>query len=330
MRVFLDKLFRGRHFRGRPAFTMAIAGMAAAFPACAQPQDLAPASAETGSLVQLGLSYTRALAATPAPTSTIEAEAHFVRYRAADHAMDRTVVAGLLGFGNAGDESLAVDACRNDIGEVTAAPSAGAIEVSLLDAGPLTVRTRDLAGARSAPLAKLEAQHYPELFPFVSGVVYGLEATPTADLLPGARVEIEADGGEDVGPFLAAAQLPSAFPDLAVARDATSGRVDLRWAAADPALAKTASVLVELRWGGTQPGTLHCRARDDGRFTIERAQAPGLEAALGSVGSFTGQAGAQVSVARSARTAMQAPGAGDGTLTVSLRDTATLLGAEQP
>lgn len=331
MRVLPHMPALGRRLR----LAFAFVGVGALAPACTPPQAPPLASAESGNLVQLGLSYTRSSAssATPTPVPTIEAEAHFVRFRAADRAMDRTVVASLLGLGNAArvDDALAIDACSSDVGEAAAAPSAGAIEVSLLDAGPLTVRTRDASGHPGAALARLEAQHYPELFPFVSGVVYGLEATPSSDLLPGARVEIEADGGEDVGPFLAAASLPSAFPELTVARDAASGRTELRWLGADAASSATAaSVLIELRWSGAHPGTLHCRARDDGRFTIERAQAPGLDAALTNVGSPTGQASATLSVARSARAAMQAPGAGDGTLTVSLRDTVALLGAEQP
>ena len=58
----------------------------------------------------------------------------------------------------------------------------GAVDVALLDAGALTLRgvaldeaNPDPARSPTATQAVLAPQRYPELSPFVSGVVYGLD-----------------------------------------------------------------------------------------------------------------------------------------------------------
>jgi hypothetical protein len=239
----------------------------------------------------------------------LEAEAHFIRYRAADPKIDRDVVASLLGLGD--DTSIAVDTCRTPEPEAreAAAQGAGAVEVSLLDAGPLSLRLRD--GAQATVIAQLEPQHYPELFPFVSGVVYGQEQSPAPALAPAAALEVEADGGEDVGPFLAAGVVPAAFPDLYAWRDPGTGRLELAWSAAG---SSSATVSVDVRWGGVAPGSVRCRVRDTGTFVIAPSLLAGLSAAITS-------GGAQVSVARSEHASLEAPSAGRGTLSVTLRDT---------
>ena len=269
--------------------------------ACA-PTDPAPAvPSQPGSLVALDLTYTRELASS-LPT-TLGAEAHFVRFHAADRAVDAAAVAGLLGLGD--DASLAVGSCRAD--EAVGQQSVGAIDVALLDAGHLTLRgvsadegAPDLRDPRAAAtLAVLAPQRYPELSPFVSGVVYGIDTELSQNVAPGTRVEIEAEGGEDVGPFLASATLPEAFPDLAAQRDA-NGDLQLRW---QPRVSSLPA-LVEVRWVGARAGALHCRVTDDGSFTIDHRLVSSLAAAV-DAGSH-----AQVSLARSSRASLDAPGAG--------------------
>jgi hypothetical protein len=297
-----------RVVRGRRAVTLWACVL---LPACAQQGQSLEISAERGSLVQVDVAYTRDLA--PGADDRLEAEAHFLRYHAADHRVNRTVVASLLGLGD--DASIVLDSCQNDdrldeLSRSSVAQGAGAVEVTLLDAGPLLLRAR--SGDVATPLTDLAPQRYPELFPFVSGVVYGQEATPAPALEPGAALEIEAQGGEDVGPFLAAGGVPAAFPDLVATRDAASGELRLDWAPL------SGDVLVDVRWSGTQAGAMRCRARDDGHFTIAATALSALDAALAA-----GEK-AQVSVARSERAPLEAPGLGQGTLSITLRDTLPL------
>jgi hypothetical protein len=294
--------------------------------ACApsDPASAAPVAEQGGNLVQLDLTYTRELSA--ALPTTLAAEAHFVRYHAADRTVDAAAVASLLGLGD--DASLAVESCRVD--EAAVNQGVGAVDVALLDAGALTLRgvpldeaNPDPARSPTATQAVLAPQRYPELSPFVSGVVYGLDTELSQKVEPGTRVEIEAEGGEDVGPFVAAATLPDAFPELSATRNA-SGDVELRWQIGQAAKPTTTSSLVELRWTGVRAGALRCRATDDGSFTIDHRLVPGLAAAIDA------GARAQVSLARSRRSDLAAPGAGSGTLSVTLRDVATLAAERTP
>lgn len=276
--------------------------------------------AEQQSLVQLELTYSREMGGrdlggrSTAHASRLEADAHFVRYRTTDRAIDARAVAGLLGLPSTSE--LDIDTCELERSAGAVAP--GALEVALLDAGALTVRSDEV------PLAVLEPHAYPELLPFVTGVVYGAEvAVPEAAsspfLRPQARVGIEAQGGEDVGPFLASAEVPQAFPDLNVA--VTRSDLELRWSQGS---ASQSTVAIELRWVGEQPGLLRCRARDDGHFLVPRATSAQLDRAL------TDGSAAQVSVARSAQAGLAAPGAGPGQVIVTLRDVISTAGLPQP
>jgi hypothetical protein len=247
----------------------------------------------------------------------LEAEAHFVRYRSTDRNTDKVRVAGLLGLGS--DADLPLDSCRLDEGVVAPGAGAGALDVALLDAGTLSIRS----GRAGEPLvtdALLEPHHYPELLPFVSGVVYGLETDLAYHgVVPGNRLEIEAAGGEDVGPFVATTSLPRAFPNLVVSRS-SAGDVELRWAGLGgrPTDSSLRGVGLELRWAGAKPGALRCRATDDGLFTVSRSLLDGLDAAIAA-----GQS-AQASVAREERSVLDAPSAGRGEVIVTLRDVATM------
>ena len=283
-----------------------IASLALALSGCVS-HDLAPVSpsAEEHSLVQLEVVYTRASAQVG-----LDAAAHFVRYRTTStpgDELNQRAVSTLLGLQH--DDDLGVGTFRAvDEAQASAGPPS-LVDVALLDAGSLTVRN---AGATELVLAP---QHYPELLPFVSGVVYGEEGLQTHAPLPSARIEVEAEGGEDVGPFVAAAIVPRGFPELVVAREA--GELELSWAG----LQGGATVLVDLRWGGAHAGSVRCRTPDVGRFSVAKASA----ALAMQIDDALAQ-GAQVaaSVSRSERAALDAPGVGTGRLLVTLRDTATV------
>ena len=267
--------------------------------------------AQLHELAQLELTYTRELQ--PAAPTRLEAAAHFVRYRTADAssdaALDEAAVAGLLGITRGSDDAIAIDSCKLDEGNAPTAPAA--LEVSLLDAGPITLRR---AGSTRS-LVVVQPQHYPELLPFVSGVMYALESTQ--ELAPAASIEIEADGGEDVGPFVASAKLPSAFPELVIA---PGPELDVRWKQGPSG----APVIIDLRWGGAAPGAVRCKAFDDGRFVVPHAWvAAGLDPALAAGNT------AQLSVQRGERSALIVPAIGRGQLLVTLRDVVTLVPAAQ-
>ena len=271
---------------------------------------VSPASEER-SLVQLEVVYTRTSAETIRVGRVgLDAAAHFVRYRTADAALDARAVSTLLGLQH--DDDLAAGSCRAVDDTQVASGRASSLDIALLDAGSLTVRNAGVVEAVLAP------QHYPELLPFVSGVVYGEEGTLARAPAPSARIEIEADGGEDVGPFVTSATMPRAFPELVVAR--TGQGVELSWAALP-----NATVLVDLRWGGVHAGSVRCRAVDDGRFVVARAVARASLPVAARIDEALAQ-GAQVaaSVSRSEQASLDAPGVGAGRLLVTLRDTATI------
>lgn len=258
------------------------------------------------SLVQLEVVYTRASAQVG-----LDAAAHFVRYRTADVELDQRAVATVLGLQH--DDDLAVGSCRAVDEAQAPAGRASSLDIALLDAGSLTIRNAGVVETVLAP------KHYPELLPFVSGVVYGEEDTQSRAPAGSARIEIEAEGGEDVGPFVTSAMLPRAFPELVVTR--TGAGLELSWAALSNAATVPATVLIDLRWGGARAGSVRCRAADDGHFAVARTSstlAARLDDALAQ--------GAQVaaSVSRSEQATLDAPGVGAGRLLVTLRDTATI------
>ncbi len=262
-------------------------------------------AAGAGQLLEVEVGYVREAGA----PLRLEAEAHFVRYRV-DAVGDRDAVAGLLGIDDGA--AVPVGGCVADDGAPH--PSASALEVALLDAGPLTIRapSSDGEGDRDDAMtthAVIEPQRYPEIMPFVSGVVYGVDAALARPVVPGAHVELTAAGGEDLPPFTVAGPLPAAFPDLSVA-PAADGSVELRWAAP----VAGATVQLELRWNGARPGAVRCRAADEGRFVVGRALLAGLGDAL-----ERGD-GVQATASRSERSPFEIPGIGTGWLTLSLQD----------
>jgi hypothetical protein len=261
------------------------------------------AGEQARALVRVDLSFTRV----PGGEPRFDAQAHFVRYRAFDPAGVPT----LLGFTDF--DGISLDACRVSDGtaELDEALSADGTargipaEVALLDAGRL-----DLRGPIDR--ATLMPHHYPELVPFVSGVIYGGDETRGVALGLGQSYQVTSEGGEEVGPFVASAVAPRAFPVLTVEPLHRGGDLEVRWA--DPPVEPGAEpLLVEVKWTGRAGArAVRCRVRDDGELSIPHDL---LDAQLTT---------ATVTATRIARSPLTAPGAGRGELTVSLRDLAPL------
>jgi hypothetical protein len=262
-------------------------------------------------LVRVDLSYTHA-SGTAISDARFDAQARFVRYRAFDTASVPTI----LGF--ADFDGVPLDGCKVSDGtaELDSALSADAVtptaEVSLLDAGNLELRGPPVNGDSTA----LTPRHYPELVPFVSGVVYGGDELRPVALALGQPYQVAGDGGNEVGPFTATVTAPRSFPSLNVDTLHRGSDLDVRWST-DAAPTNEALVL-EARWSsraGTH--TVRCRVRDDGSFSIPHdafAELPPT-AALSS---------ATVTATRLLRAPFFAPGAGRGELTLALKDVAAL------
>jgi hypothetical protein len=258
-------------------------------------------------LVRIDLTYTH-VASAPASDVRFDAQARFIRYRA----FDSSSVPTILGF--ADYDALPLDGCRVADGtaelDVALGPDAAGpgAEVALLDAGRLDVRGPiDRAG--------MMPRHYPELVPFVSGVVYGGDELSQLSLGLGQTYQVSGDGGVEVGGFSTAVTAPRAFPGLAVDPLHRGGDLDLRWstdgAAGEP-------LYVEVKWSSrTGTRAVRCRARDNGFFSISRGAFEGLPAT-------TALTSATVTLTRLARSGVIAPGAGRGELTLALSDLAQL------
>jgi hypothetical protein len=261
------------------------------------------------SLVRVEVTYARALSAVN--EASFDAQAHFVRYRS----FDPTGVPTILGI--ADYDSIPLDTCRvsdgqAELDEALAATSfqgAAPAEVSLLDAGRIEVR---------GPVdhAVLRPHHYPELVPFVAGVVYeqAAEASPVT-LALGQSYQVIGEGGEEVGPFMAGALAPRAFPQLVLEplhrAGGISGDLDVRWTPDG-----NEPLHLEIKWSSRLGArTVRCRVRDDGEFAVSHDAFDTLPAQ---------PAGATVSASRVSRGTFLAPGAGRGELTLELRDVAPL------
>jgi hypothetical protein len=260
-------------------------------------------------LVRVDLSYTH-VAGTTAVDPRFDAQARFVRYRSFDTASVPTI----LGF--ADFDGVPLDGCRVSDGTAeldsalaadTVAPTA---EVALLDAGHLELR---------GPIdrAAFTARHYPELVPFVSGVVYGSDETSPVALGLGQAYQVAGEGGNEVGPFNATLTAPRSFPTLQVDLLHRGSDLDVRWAT-DAAPTSSEPLVLEVRWSsrsGTR--TVRCRARDDGAFSIPHD-------AFAELPATSAISSATVTASRVARVPFFAPGAGRGEVTLALKDVAAL------
>jgi hypothetical protein len=176
--------------------------------------------------------------------------------------------------------------------------------VRLLDAGEVLVRAAGHA-------VRLPPRYVPELLPFVTGVAYAAEAgaDPEVEVAP-SEVVVSAFGGEDVGAFSAAAELPSP-PRLSSVGDPTRGAaLDLAWEGRGSG---TVDIVVTRDAGRS----LRCRVADSGRFSIPAR-------ALAQVWDSGRADSATVSVERSQRTPFSAPGLDGGDVVVVSRDATTV------
>lgn len=176
--------------------------------------------------------------------------------------------------------------------------------VRLLDAGEVLVRAAGHA-------VRLPPRYVPELLPFVSGVAYTAEtgADTAADPVP-TEVLVSAFGGEDVGAFSAAAELPPTPRITSVGEPARGSSLDLAWEGRGSGTVD----LVVTRDAGR---SVRCRVADNGRFSVPaRALGPLWDAGRSDV--------ATVSVERSLRTPFSAPGLDGGDVVVVARDAATV------
>ncbi|MSP63881.1 MAG: hypothetical protein EXR72_26750 [Myxococcales bacterium] len=254
------------------------------------------------SLARVSLSFTRDAREVRGSAPRFAAEGHFVRHRGGDSARVATVL------GVADEGALALDTCRlvdgaEEIDRALAGQSPEAVE--LLDAGRLAIK-----GPFDATL--LQPRHYPELTPYIAGVVYGLGDTAPLQLEPGALYEVTGDGGEEVGPFEAQAPAPRAFPTLSILPFRRGDDLDLRWIEAgevsDP-------MVIAVSWiGKSGAREVRCRVRDDGSFRVARDLLVGTEA--GAI--------AEITATRVRRAPLFAPGAGRGELTIGLREIVAL------
>jgi len=260
-------------------------------------------------LVRVDLSYTHTAGMLPGD-ARFDAQARFVRYRSFDAASVPTI----LGF--ADFEGVPLDGCKVSDGtaELDSALAADTIaptaEVALLDAGNL-----ELHGPIDR--AAITPHHYPELVPFVSGVVYGGDELRPVALALGQPYQVTGEGGNEVGPFNATVTAPRSFPTLSVDLLHRGSDLDLRWST--DAAPTAEPLLLEARWssrvGGTR--TVRCRVRDDGAFSIPHD-------AFTELPLTTALSSATVTATRLSRAPFFAPGAGRGELTLALKDVAAL------
>jgi hypothetical protein len=262
-------------------------------------------------LVRVDLSYTRASGAT-AVEPRFDAQARFVRYRSFDAASVPTI----LGF--ADFDGVPLDGCKVTDGTAALDSALAAdgvaltAEVALLDAGNLELRG-PLSNHDSAVIAP---RHYPELVPFVSGVVYGGDELSPVALGLGQPYSVSGDGGNEVGPFNASVVAPRSFPALSVDLLHRGSDLDVRWSTESTPTVEP--LVLEARWSSrTGTHTVRCRVRDDGAFSIPHD-------AFADLPATAALSTATVTATRLARAPFFAPGAGRGELTLALKDVAAL------
>lgn len=241
-----------------------------------------------------------------------EGQGHFVRFAAsdADH------VPAILGLPD--DESIPLDTCRAiDSAEAldrALAAARSTLPVKLLDAGRLQVKGPHDSTA-------LAPRHYPELTPYVAGVVYGNEDTLPVALEPGAVYEVAAEGGEDIGPFAAQVNAPREFPTLEVPVFRRGGELELKWREAGET---SGPLVLSVSWSARGSAReVRCRVRDDGSFSVGREL-------LAALPPPTQLMSAEVAALRTRTAPVATPGIGRGELRVGLRDVLPLPVAAWP
>jgi hypothetical protein len=197
------------------------------------------------------------------------------------------------------DEALLDDALA------TSPPDAA---VQMLDAGELLIHV-------SGQTIRVAPRYVPEILPFVSGVVYETEAQ-ALDPLEGDDSFIAAFGGQQIGRFLAPAEVPATPRILSLNGAAPEARprierdsdLAVTWTA-DAAPRGAVALVIAAETGPA----LRCLAADSGRFVIPRdAMARGFESIRS--GPLT------LAVERTRRTPFSTPGLDAAEIEVTVRD----------
>ena len=235
-----------------------------------------------------------------------EGQGHFARFAASEG--DR--VPALLGVRDL--ESIPLDTCKvvdsaQELDRALAVAHAP-MDVKLLSAGRIFLRGR-------ADAATLVPKHYPELTPYVAGVIYGNEDFLPLQLQAGAVYEVSAEGSEEIGPFTAQAQAPRAFPSLDVPAYRRGTDLELKWQEAGEV---SEPAMLTVAWSARGLSReVRCRVRDDGSFTVARDL-------LASMPPFSQLASAEVSLVRARHAVLPIPGMPPGDLEVALREVVPL------
>ncbi len=270
-----------------------------------QGRDASPGIGESnGNLVRVELGYTQVAGQSELG---FDVQAHFVQYRSFDSASIPALL-GLSDFSSVALESCSETDSIRDLDRALASATASSAtgvapsEVALLDAGRL-----ELLGPQDR--AALTPRHYPDLVPFVYGVVYGGDEQSPISLALGQSYQVSSEGGAEVGPFAVSAVAPQAFPTLSIGNFEAGRPLELHWMDATPG----EPILLELKtaWrGGSR--SVHCRVSDTGAFIVPRE----LVTALLQPNLIS----ASISAARVKRANLEAPSAGRGELVIALRD----------
>lgn len=292
-----------RRARTGAALWLGMAALAVVPSACTPRGEVVDAAEPERRAAQLSLTFTRIAGG---EGLRFEGQGHFARYAASD----AKHLPAILGLPE--DDQIPLDTCRS-IDQAAALDRAlsaarSTLPVRLLDAGRIQIR-----GPHD--VAALSSRHYPELTPYVGGVVYGNEDALPVALEPGAAYEVSAEGGEEVGPLTAQVVAPREFPTLDVPVFFRDGDLKLRWReAGEPSGPLVLSVSWSERGAARE---VRCRVRDDGSFTIGRE----LLAALPPASRLLS---AEVAALRTRTAPISTPGIDRGELRVGLRDVVPL------
>jgi hypothetical protein len=245
---------------------------------------------------------------------TVAAAGRLLRYRGVD--LDGAQV--LAGASDRERAPLGRCTIRDDEAQLedalaTAPPDAA---VQMLDAGDLLVRV-------AGQTVKMSPRFVPDIVPFVSGVVYDGETSASdtfVDLdLSSRDAAVVAFGGQQIGGFVTAAEVPAMPRFLSVSGRAAEGSLaldtaadlPLTWAAGDAHGTITLTVARD-----TGP-TLRCRVQDVGHFTIPAS-------ALAGVSDSARGENVGLTIERSRRSSFSVQGIDSGEIEVTARDAVTL------
>jgi hypothetical protein len=183
--------------------------------------------------------------------------------------------------------------------------------VHMLDAGELLIHV-------AGQTLRVAPRHVPEIIPFVTGVVYDAELAAIEPLeAPRGDAYVAAYGGQDVGRFLAPAEVPAA-PRLLAVDGERDGELALTWAP-DPGgpTGPADGAQVKIVLGGDAGPALRCLVPDSGHFVVPASLSSRLDESLRGVPL-------SVAVERTRRTPFGAPGIDAADVEITVRDVVVL------